>query len=272
MEIITSRQNDRIKFLCKLRDRVKRDRYGMFLVEGYRELSRAMDNNIPVDTIFFCEKFFRDPVPWDLVQQAGNKNIQVCQVSSEVFEKISCRENCDGILGLAKFWHLDFSHVKLSNNALILVAESIEKAGNLGALMRSAESAGVDMLILCNPVTDIFNPNVIRASQGAVFSLPTVVTNNEKTLEFLRANAIQIFATTPSAKNIYFRENFTSPTAIVVGSEHDGLSNFWLKNDSLTPIALPQKGMSDSLNVNDAAVIVLYEVVRQRTQKESNHT
>jgi TrmH family RNA methyltransferase len=176
----------------------------MFLVEGYRELSRAMDNNIPMDTIFFCEKFFRDLAQWDLVQRTKSKNIQICQVSTEVFEKISCRENCDGILGLAKFWHLDFSHVKLSKNALILVAERIEKAGNLGALMRSAESAGVDVLILCNPGTDIFNPNVIRASQGAVFSLPTVITSNEKTLEFLGANAIQIFATTPSAKKYLF--------------------------------------------------------------------
>ncbi|MDR2432764.1 MAG: RNA methyltransferase [Puniceicoccales bacterium] len=270
VEIITSRQNDRIKFLCKLRDRVKRDRFEMFLVEGHRELSRAMDNNIPMDSIFFCEKFFRDLTPWDLIQRAENKNIQVCQVSDEVFEKISYCKNCDGILGLAKFWHLDFPHVKLSNNAFILVAESIEKAGNLGALMRSAESAGADVLILCNPVTDIFNPNVIRASQGAVFSLPTVVTSNEKTLKFLEANAVQIFTTTPSAKNIYFHENFTSPTAIIVGSEHDGLSDFWLKNDSVMPIALPQKGMSDSLNVNDAAVIVLYEVVRQRMQKESS--
>jgi TrmH family RNA methyltransferase len=244
----------------------------MFLVEGYRELARAMANNISVDTIFFCEKLFRGLSQWDLIQRAEDKNIQVCQVSDGVFEKISCRENCDGILGLAKFWHLDFPHVKLSKNALILVAESIEKAGNLGALMRSAESAGVDVLIVCNPVTDIFNPNVIRTSQGAVFSLPTVVTSNEKTLEFLGANAVQIFATTPSAKNIYFHENFTSPTAIIVGSEHAGLSDFWLKNASVTPIALPQKGMSDSLNVNDAAVIVLYEVVRQRMQKESNHT
>jgi TrmH family RNA methyltransferase len=242
----------------------------MFLVEGYRELSRAMDNDIPMDGIFFCEKFFKDLAPWDLIQRTESKNIQICQVSDEVFEKISCRENCDGILGLAKFWHLDFPHVKLSNNALILVAESIEKAGNLGALMRSAESAGTDVLILCNPVTDIFNPNVIRASQGAVFSLPTVVTGNEETLEFLGANAVQIFATTPSAKNIYFHENFTSPTAIVVGSEHGGLSDFWLKNDRVMPIALPQKGMSDSLNVNDAAAIVLYEAVRQRMQKESS--
>lgn len=271
MEIITSRQNDRVKFLCKLRDHIKRNRYGMFLVEGYRELSRAMDNNITMDTIFFCEKFFKDLVQWDLIRRAESKNVQICQVSTEVFEKISCRENCDGILGLAKFWHLDFSHVKLSKNALILAAESIEKAGNLGALIRSAESVGVDVLILCNPVTDVFNPNVIRASQGAVFSLPTVVTSNEKALEFLEANAVQIFATTPSAKNIYFHENFTSPTAIIVGSEHAGLSDFWLKNDCVTPIALPQKGMSDSLNVNDAAVIVLYEVVRQRMQKESGH-
>jgi TrmH family RNA methyltransferase len=241
----------------------------MFLVEGFRELSRAMDSDISIDTVFFCENFFKNLAPWDLIRRAESKNLQICKVSSEVFEKISYRENCDGLLGLANFWSLDFPNIKLSSNALILVAEGIEKAGNLGALMRSAESAGVDALILCDPVTDIFNPNVIRASQGAVFSLPTVVTNNEKTLEFLGANSVKIFATAPSAENIYFNENFMTPTAIIVGSEHDGLSDFWLKNDTATKIALPQKGMSDSLNVNDAAAIVLYEVLRQRMQKES---
>jgi TrmH family RNA methyltransferase len=244
----------------------------MFLVEGYRELSRAMDNNISIDTIFFCEKFFKDIIQLNLIRRAERKKLPVCKVSTEVFEKISYRENCDGILGLANFWSSDFPDIKLSKNAFILVAERIEKAGNLGALMRSAESAGVDALILCDPITDIFNPNVICASQGAVFSLPTIVTNNEQTLAFLKTHSIQIFATIPSAKNIYFNENFVPHTAIIVGSEHDGLSDFWLKNTSIAKISLPQKGMCDSLNVNDAAVIVLYEVLRQRMQKESKFT
>lgn len=266
-DLITSKQNDRIKFLCKLRDRVKRNRYKMFPIEGTRELSRALDAHVEITTIFFCEKFFGGGSQRHLIATAEGKNISLCEVSADVFEKISNRENCDGVIALASFWQTPLENVKLSPNPLLLVAEGIEKAGNLGALMRSAESAGVDALILCDPVTDIFNPNVIRASQGAVFALPIAVASNGETLEFLGKNSIGVFATAPSAKAPYFGEDFTGKTAIAVGSEHGGLSEFWLKNAAIKKISLPQMGACDSLNVNDAAVVVLYEVLRQRMGK-----
>ena len=148
--------------------------------------------------------------------------------------------------------------------SLVLVAEGIEKSGNLGALMRSAESAGVDMMILCDPVTDIFNPNVVRASQGALFNLKIAVTDNISAYNFLKKKKLSLFATTPSSNNYYFDQDFRGPLAILVGSEHDGLSDFWLKNNDVQKVMLPQMGICDSLNVNDAAVIVLYDVIRQR--------
>jgi TrmH family RNA methyltransferase len=236
----------------------------MFLIEGSRELFRAMESNVSIETIFVCEKFFKGDTQQNLIAIAQTKQIQLCELRDDVFEKISNRENCDGVIGLANFWTTEFTDIKLSKNALLLIAEKIEKAGNLGALMRSAESAGVDALILCNPVTDIFNPNVVRASQGAVFSLTIVSSDNKQTLQFLKKHSINIFALTPSATNIYFDENFQSRTAIIVGAEHDGLSDFWLKNDDIKKISLPQLGVCDSLNVNDAAAIVLYEALRQR--------
>ncbi|MDR3144091.1 MAG: RNA methyltransferase [Puniceicoccales bacterium] len=266
VEIITSRQNDRIKFLCKLRDRRKRDRYGMFLIEGVRELVRAVDGGVVIDEVFFCEEFFKKNAPVDLISRVRAKNIATCRIGKCAFEKISGRENCDGVIGLAKFWPTGLAESNLFSPSLLLVAEGIEKSGNLGAIMRSAESAGADALILCDPVTDIFNPNVVRASQGAVFSLPIFTASADETLAFLKKNSMRIFAATPSSGNIFFGEDFTGNSAIVVGSEHGGLSDFWLKNDAIWKISLPQMGTSDSLNVNDAAAIILYEVLRQRMQ------
>jgi TrmH family RNA methyltransferase len=236
----------------------------MFLIEGTRELSRAVDASVSIDTIFFCEKFFKSDAQRRLIAKARAAGMELCAVCGDVFEKISNREHCDGTIGLANFWSTEFVATDLPERALVLIGEGIEKSGNLGALMRSAESSGVNALILCDPVTDIFNPNVIRASQGAVFSLPIMVTDSETALAFLRKNSVKIFATTPAAPNFYFNEDFRSSAAIAVGSEHSGLSRFWLENGDVKKISLPQLGICDSLNVNDAAVVVLYEILRQR--------
>jgi TrmH family RNA methyltransferase len=238
----------------------------MFLIEGIRELSRAMDKNIAVDSIFFCEDFFNSGIATDLILRGKEHGIEICRLSKDVFEKISNREGCDGVIGLANFWETSLSDIAVSEDALLLVAEGIEKPGNLGAIMRSAESVGANGLILCNPVTDIFNPHVIRASQGAVFSLSIAIANNEDALSFLEQHSLKIFATTPSSPNVYFNEDFTTGIAIVIGSEHSGLSDFWLSNNKVGQISIPQAGISDSLNVNDAAVVILYEALRQRRQ------
>lgn len=267
---ITSKQNERIKFLCKLRDRSKRNRYQQFLIEGFRELSRAIDNQAPLLSVYYNEELFLNDDYTALLQQLLlSPEIETIHVAKDVFEKISCRENSDGLIGLSRFWSTQLSSIALHDNSLVLVAEGIEKAGNLGALMRSAESAGVDAFILCDPVTDIFNPNVVRASQGAIFNLPIAVASAEEVLSFLQKQSVHLFATTPRARTLYFQADFTGPSALLVGAEHSGLSDFWLHQMDIQTLAIPQAGISDSLNVNDAAVIVLYEAIRQRYHHES---
>lgn len=263
--IITSLHNEHIKLLSKLHDRTKRNRYRLFLIEGYREVSRALSCGISIEGLFFAHSMFKSDNYLELLEQVLKKNnIECFEVSRAVFEKISKRENGDGLIALANFWETEISSMYDTSPSLVLVAEGIEKSGNLGALMRSAESAGVDMMILCDPVTDIFNPNVVRASQGALFNLRIAVADNKTAYNFLREKKMSLFATTPSAEEYYFTKNFRSPLAILVGSEHDGLSDFWLSKNDVQTISLPQIGICDSLNVNDAAVVVLYDVIRQR--------
>lgn len=268
--IITSVHNEHVKLLSKLHDRTKRNRYRLFLIEGYREVSRALSCGISVEGLFFDLSMFKSDSYFELLQTSYERNIECFEVSRMVFEKVSKRENGDGIIALANFWDTDISSMYDISPSFVLVAERIEKSGNLGALMRSAESAGVDMMILCNPVTDIFNPNVVRASQGALFNLKIAVTDNISAYDFLTKKNLSLFATTPSSKNYYFSQDFCCPLAILVGSEHNGLSDFWLKKDDVQTVMLPQMGISDSLNVNDAAVIVLYDVIRQRMVADTN--
>lgn len=263
---ITSKQNSKIKFFIKLRDRSKRKRIGLFIVEGYRELTRALNNRIMCECFLFCPKFFKTPEFYELVENVQASNIPLFELSEDVFEKLSIRDGCDGVLGVFHTWEIGLDGIILGNNPLLLVADGIEKPGNLGALIRSAESAGVDAMIVCNQVTDIFNHNVVRASQGALFSLPIVCTDRVTARQFLSANTVNIFSTTPSAEQFYWESNMTGPSAIVVGSEHDGLPDYWFAGENVRTISIPQHGCSDSLNVNDAAVVVLYDAVRQRAQ------
>jgi TrmH family RNA methyltransferase len=166
-------------------------------------------------------------------------------------------------LGVAKTWDCSLGQLKLSAAPLLLVAESVEKPGNLGALLRTADSAGCDALLICDPVTDVFNPNVVRSSQGAVFSVPVAVCSSTEAAAWLRSNKIKTLATTPAATKTFWDVDAKNPTALLLGSEKDGLSEFWLKGAD-EKISIPQAGLSDSLNVSMAAAIVLFEAVRQR--------
>lgn len=264
---ISSKQNTKVKFVVKLRDRSKRKRIDMFIVEGFREVSRAFDNQIACEFLFFCSEFFKNENFMKLIERAYSMNIALFDVSSEVFEKISVRDGCDEILAICRTWATSLGKIVFRKNSLFLVVDGIEKSGNLGALIRSAESANVDAMFVCNPVTDIFNHNVVRTSQGALFSLPIFVEERSIVQDFLLKNDVNIFATSPSASMRYWEADITGCSAIVVGSEHDGLPDFWLKNEYICKISIPQLGHSDSLNVNDAAVIVLYEAIRQRCCK-----
>lgn len=261
---ITSLQNPKIKEAVRLRDRKPRHETGRFLIEGYRELKRAVDAGCKIEIVFFCPDFFLGSNEAALVAKAGSDAIEC---TKEVFQKLSYRDRPDGLLGIAPQMHKtlrDLEHLLLSiKNPFIVVAESIEKPGNLGTILRSADAAGVDAVIVCDPTTDIHNPNVVRSSVGTLFTVPVFELNGAETLRFLKEKRIAIAAATPSAKIEYTEADFKVPVAIAVGTEQYGLSAAWMKEADIQ-VRIPMFGIADSLNVASATTLVLYEVVRQR--------
>ena len=263
---IRSPHNPRVKNLVRLRDGGHRRRQGLFIIEGRRELSRALEKGIALSEIYYAPEYFPSTEYQEVVTTAQAGGAEVCHLSKEAFAKCSYRQGPDGLLAVVPQWKHTFEDIRLSNQPLVLVLESVEKPGNLGALLRSADAAGVDAVILTDPVTDIFNPNVIRASQGAVFSQTVVVSDNEAARNWLSCQNIHCFATTPKAEQDYWQADLTQPAALVLGSEKDGLSKFWLDPESTADrLKIPLQGRSDSLNVSAAAAVILFEALRQRS-------
>ena len=241
-----------------------RDREGLFILEGERELHRGFQAGIEATQIMLCPALFKHGDQSDeLHHRLVQGEVPVVYLTKRVFEHCSYRDNPDGFLAVCKTFERKLEDLPLSKNPLLLVLESVEKPGNLGTILRTADATGVDALILNDPVTDLFNPNVIRASSGAVFNTPTSTAPPSKTADFLKRHRITIFATKPDSQNLYYQATLAGPTAIVLGSEKDGLSDFWIQNCDQT-IALPMQGQADSLNVGATAAAILYEVVRQR--------
>jgi TrmH family RNA methyltransferase len=262
-EKITSLQNPRVKTLVKLRERRERDAAGLFLVEGYREVRRALEKNIPLQELYFCPEWFLGENEPALIEQAKQAGAQLFELSKDAFAKVAYRERPDGLLAVAPQWKHVLANLKLSPHPFLLVVEAIEKPGNLGTILRSADAAGCDAVIVCDPVTDIFNPNVVRASTGVLFSVPVVVADSTTVHAFLREKGIRIVATTPDTPNVYAKADLRGALAIVMGSEQYGLSKFWLKESDLL-VRIPMAGQADSLNVALATIITLFEAVRQR--------
>ena len=261
---ILSLQNARIKEVVKLRDRRPREERGLFIIEGYRELKRALDAGRKVQTLFYCPTLFLGSNERELIQQA---NTEVIECSEEVFAKISYRDRPDGLLALAPQVHLTLSDLEqlltTKKNPFLVVAESIEKPGNLGTILRSCDAAGVDAVIVCDPTTDIHNPNVVRSSVGTLFTLPVIEASAQETLQFLKTKQIAVVAATPHAKIEFTQANCKVPLAIVVGTEQYGLTENWMKAADIA-VRIPMFGVADSLNVASATTLLLYEVVRQR--------
>ena len=263
-EKITSLQNPRIKQLVKLRDRRDRDEAGLFLVEGYREVRRALEKSVHLKELYFCPEWFLGENEPALLEQAKQAGAQLFELSKEAFAKCSYRDRPDGLLAVAPQWKQALADLKLSPHPFLLVVESIEKPGNLGTILRSADAAGVDGVIVCDAVTDVFNPNVVRSSTGVLFSVPVVVADSVAVHAFLREKGIRMVATTPDTPNVYTKIDLCGPLAIIMGSEQYGLSEFWLKESDLL-VRIPMAGQADSLNVAMATIITLFEAVRQRT-------
>lgn len=265
-EKISSLQNPRVKQLVRLRDRRPRDEAGVFLVEGYREIRRALEKRVALTELYFSPEWFLGENEPALLAQAEAAGATLFELTKEAFAKVAYRERPDGLLAVAPQWKRALADLKLSAAPFLLVVEAIEKPGNLGTILRSADAAGCDAVIVCDPVTDVFNPNVVRASTGVLFAVPLVVAESARVLAWLRENKIRAVATTPAAETIHSDADLRGPLAIVMGSEQYGLSEFWLKNADL-PVRIPMAGQADSLNVAMATIITLFEAVRQRAAR-----
>lgn len=254
MEQITSLQNERVKRIIKLqRKAAVRREEGLTVMEGAREVQRAIENGWRPVELWFCPELGSE--------KPGGTGYFEC--SRAVFEKISYRESPDGVLAVGPLVGKTLAELKVPENPLILVAEGLEKPGNLGALLRTADGAGADAVIVCDSATDLNNPNVIRASIGTLFYLPVAEAASEETVAFLKEKGIQIISAVPDAETVYTDIDLSGPVAVVVGAEDKGLSGLWKDGADLN-VKIPMLGKNDSLNVSVSAAILLYEAVRQR--------
>jgi TrmH family RNA methyltransferase len=256
---ITSTQNPKIKNLLALEKPRERRKQCLFVVEGKKEIRMALEAGYKIGNLFFCD---------ELISQAELKTFDtsdklIIPVSKEVFDKIAIRENSGGLLAVAeqKIHRLD--GIQLGKNPLLLILESVEKPGNLGAILRTADAAGVDAVIICDPQTDFYNPNVIRSSIGCIFTNQIASATSEETLEWLKENNIQSYCTYLGASKPYHEVDYTRPCAVVLGTEATGLSNIWIANAAQNVI-IPMQGTIDSMNVSTAAAVVIFEARRQR--------
>ena len=262
-DLINSLTNPRIKNILKLQTN-SRDRreQNLFVIEGYREISRALVSGIEIRELYVCSELDRQDRSEDLIEQ--DKKIQAFEVSKAAFSRIAYREGSDGLIAIAVSRNLLLNELKLSSNPLILILESVEKPGNLGAIMRTADAAGIDAVIVCDPLTDIFNPNAIRSGVGCIFSVQVVTCTSYEAIEWLHTNNIIAYAAALTENALtYHQVDFRGPSAIVMGTEATGLSSEWL-NKSDARIIIPMKGIADSLNVSTSAAVLVFEAVRQR--------
>lgn len=261
---ITSLQNPKVKQVLHLREKRERDKTGLFLIEGYREILRACDAGWQISQLMICQELFLGSNEPTLIKRLSEKKCEVISLTPLVFEKISYRDRPDGLLAIAPQKNLKLKDLEISEkNPFYVVAEAIEKPGNLGTILRSSDGVGVDGLIVCDRCTDIYNPNVVRASVGTLFTVKTVQTTGEETLQWLKDQKIQILAATPSAAKEFTDVDLTGPIAIAVGTEQLGLSDRWMKEASIQ-VRIPMQGVADSLNVAMATTLLLYEALRQR--------
>jgi len=259
--LVTSTGNPRIKALVRLRSRRDRDAYGRFLVEGDRELQRAAASGIILEELIVCPALLDEERRATAARLAA-AGATVLTVAEEPFRKAAYRRHPDGLLGVAVQPDLSIDRLRPGGRPLVMVVAGIEKPGNLGAMLRIADGAGVDAVAVADPATDLFNPNVVRASQGALLARPTAVATAAETMAWAAGHSLRLIAGFPDATTAYWDADLTGPVALVVGSEHAGLPAGWAK--ASVAVRIPMAGIGDSLNTATAAAILLYEAVRQR--------
>jgi TrmH family RNA methyltransferase len=263
MECITSAQNQRIKNILLLSTKAReRKTQQLFVIEGAREIRLALAGNYAFESVYICPELFEKANDPGIIRAIPGGIF--FEVNKAVFQKIAYRENSDGILALAKHRSLLLKDLNIpSENPFLIVLESVEKPGNLGGIIRTADAAKAGAVVVCNPLTDVYNPNVIRSSVGCLFTVPVAVCSNEEAADFLKNNRIRSFAAELTAAQGYQDTDFTKPSAIIMGTEADGLSDFWL-NRADRRIKIPMRGVIDSLNVSVSTAILTFEAMRQR--------
>lgn len=264
IELLTSAQNPKIKRIVQLSTKAKERRLAnTIVIEGFREIKMALEAGFEVTELYFCRELDANQ---SIAGWLASSKLHTIEVSKNVFDKVAYRENSDGLIALAKPVYLSLEEIKLSQNPLILVLESVEKPGNLGALLRTADAGSIDAVVVCDPQTDIYNPNVIRSSLGCIFTKQVITCSSEEAIQYFKRNNIKTFAAALTGKKFYHETDLTCPAAIVMGTEADGLTENWLNNaDEI--IKIPMQGKVDSLNVSVSAAILLFEALRQRNFK-----
>lgn len=261
-QMISSLQNTAIKNIVKLykSSKERRDQQ-LFVIEGARELSLALQSEYNIKNVYVCSEMFSNSKYPDVLNSLS-ANI-IVDISSAVFEKIAYREKSDGIVALAEPKKHGLSDIKISDNPFIIILESVEKPGNLGAVLRTADAAAVDAVIICDNQTDLYNPNVIRSGVGGLFTVQTAICTSIEALEWLNANKINIYAAELNGAKQYQAIDYILPSAIVMGTEAEGLTDFWI-NNAKERIKIPMRGMIDSLNVSVSTAVITFEAMRQR--------
>lgn len=258
---ITSVQNAYIKELFQLKEKSRdRKKSGLFLIEGNREISLALKGKYHIESILYYPELFSKTQVESLITQGTT----LIEISKEVYQKLAHRETTEGVIAIAKTKSHDLKNIVFkSEHPLVLVAEAPEKPGNIGAILRTADAANIDAVIIANPKTDLYNPNIIRSSVGCIFTNQIAVGSTSEIISYLKQNEISIYCAALQASKVYTTQDFTKATAIVMGTEATGLSDEWL-HQSTQNIIIPMQGEIDSMNVSVAAGILIFEASRQR--------
>ena len=259
--LISSLQNPSVKKIIKLSKSRERKLQNLFVIEGARELSLALAGDYFIEEVYVCRELFADTRYPDVIAYLPIE--YVIDITPLVFEKLSYRTSSDGIIALVRPKSHNLSDIQLSDNPFVIILESVEKPGNLGAILRTADAAAVDAIIVCDPQTDVYNPNVIRSGVGALFTVQTAVCTSQEAMQWLQDNSITSFAAELESAEFYQDMDFRSPSAIIMGTEAEGLTDEWL-NFATHRVKIPMRGKIDSLNVSVSTAVLTFEAMRQR--------
>lgn len=260
---ITSLQNPRIKEMIRLRDGRHRRKQGRILIDGVREIERAMGAGILPAELVYCEPLCRTPSAQRVLAAARQHDVELVEVTSQVFEKLAFGARAEGVVAVAPTPQASLAELNLPDEALVVVLEGVEKPGNVGAVLRSADASGADAVVVASGRTDLFNPNAIRASLGTIFTVPVAEASSEETLRWLLDRNFSVFAARVDGSIPYTQADYRSAAAVILGSEADGLTDIW-SGSGVQAVRLPMLGVADSLNVSVTGAVILYEALRQR--------